>query len=204
MNLRYVVTRYLFRPLSVPAAAFLARTPVTPIQVTWVSACIAFLGAIAFAVDQYVVGAALTFAAVITDCIDGDLARVTGRSSRRGAFLDSVLDRWMDAAMLLGLGLSDFERYGALAAIAMVGSLLTSYTRARAQSLGADCPEGIGGRDTRILVIVVTAVFGWISQGLVIVAVLGTLTSVHRTIVGGRALRRLDTDTTSSAADTSR
>lgn len=192
MDVRYIVTRHLFRPLSLPAASLLARTPVTPIQVTWFSAALAFAAATAFGFGSYPLGAGLAFLSIITDCIDGDLARLTGQTSRWGAFLDSVLDRWMDAALILGLGYSDLASYGAVASLALVGSMLTSYTRARAHSLGADCPDGIGGRDTRMLVLILCALFELISVGLVVVAVLGFITSVHRMAVAGRALSALD------------
>lgn len=192
LDLRYTVTRYLYRPFSIPAAAWLARTRVTPTHVTWLSAAIAMTGAIAFAFDAYIAGALLSLIGVITDCVDGDLARITNRTSSAGAFLDSVLDRWTDAAMIVGLGLSDADRYGAAAAAALVPSFLTSYTRARAQSLGVDTPEGIGGRDVRILVLVVAALTGFVLAGLVTVAVLALATSVHRTVNGQRGLQQLD------------
>jgi len=192
VDVRYLVTRYLYRPLSLPAASMLARTHVTPIQITWVSAGLALAGATAFGFGSYILGAGLAFASVIADCIDGDLARITGRTSRSGAFLDSVLDRWMDAALILGLGYSDLASYGAVAGLALVGSMLTSYTRARAQSLGTDCPNGIGGRDSRMLILILCALFTLIFVGLVVIAVLGAITSVHRMVVAGRALSALD------------
>jgi phosphatidylglycerophosphate synthase len=175
-----------------PAARVLARTPVTPMQVTWISAVFALAGAVAFAAQAYALGAGLAFVGIITDCIDGDLARLTGRTSKWGAFVDSVLDRWTDAALILGLGLSDPDRFGVIAALALVGALLTSYTRARAQSLGVDSPDGIGGRDARILILVVFALFGLIYAGLLLVAVTGAVTFAHRTISAARGLRRMD------------
>lgn len=192
MDIRYPVTQYLYRPLSLPVATVLARTSATPMQVTWVSAVVMGAGAVAFARGAYVMGALLTVAGVIADCADGDLARISGRTSRAGAFLDSVLDRWTDAAIILGLALSDQVRFGAVAGIALVAALLTSYTRARAQSLGVDCPDGVGGRDARILTLVLAALFGFVYWGLLLVAVLGIVTSIHRTIKAAAALRQLD------------
>ena len=189
MDLRYPVTRYVYRPVSVPIATVVAKTRITPVQVTWVSALLALAGAAAFAVDAYVAGAFLTLAGVITDCVDGDLARITGRSSTFGAFLDSVLDRATDGAMILGLAISNPDHYGVVAGFALLGSVLTSYVRARAQSLGADCPEGIGGRDVRILILVVAAFTGYIYGGLLAVAIAGGITSLHRAINAGRHLR---------------
>ena len=78
------------------------------------------------------------------------------------------------------------------AAVALVGSLLASYSRARAQSLGVDSPDGIGGRDARILILVVFALFGLIYAALLLVAVTGAITFGHRTISAARTLRRMD------------
>lgn len=192
LDIRYPITRYLYRPLSTRIAAALSGTPVTPLQVTWVSAGIALAGAVAFAFGAYITGAVLTFVSVVTDCVDGDLARMTARTSKAGAFLDSVLDRWTDAALILGLAFSDLERFAPVAGFALFASLLTSYTRARAQSLGVDCPEGIGGRDARILVLVVAALAGMVLVGLIVVAILGVVTSIHRMAAAARSLDRLD------------
>jgi len=192
VSLRYLVTRWLYRPLSLPAARVLARTSVTPVQVTWVSAALSLIAAVAFARAEYAAGAVLAFVGVIADCVDGDLARISGRTSRWGAFLDSVLDRWIDSALILGLWWSNPGALGEVAALALVGSLLTSYTRARAQSLGVDCPDGIGGRDSRLLVLVIGPFFGFVFASLALVAFLGWFTSVHRLVLAGRALRHLD------------
>jgi phosphatidylglycerophosphate synthase len=195
MDLRYPVTRYLYRPLSSRAAALLAPTFVTPIQITWASALLFVAGAIAFTTGSYVLGAVLTLVGEITDCVDGDLARITGRTSRWGAFLDSVLDRWTDACLILGLGYSDMDTLGGAAGLALVASFLTSYTRARAQSLGVDCPDGIGGRDTRILVLVLAALLDVVLAGLITITILGFVTSIHRMIVAGREMERLERET---------
>jgi phosphatidylglycerophosphate synthase len=188
MQWNYPLTRYVYRPISVPIAGLLARTPVGPMEVSIGSALLSLAGAAAFARSAYILGVVLTFAGSITDCVDGDLARLTGKMSRRGALLDSVLDRWTDAALIIGLALSDLDRYGAAALLALTGSFLTSYARARAHSLGIDCPDGIGTRDVRMLILMAAALFDAITLGLIVVAVLGAMTSVQRT---AQALRRL-------------
>lgn len=192
MDLRYPVSRYVYRPVSQRAAALLARTRVTPIHVTWFSGALTVGGGVAFGFGAYVLGAVLILMGVITDCVDGDLARLTHRTSRAGAFLDSVLDRWTDAALILGLAFSDVERYGSLAALALSATMLVSYTRARAQSLGVDCPDGIGARDTRILILVFAALFGRIVLGLWLVLIAGAITTVQRMVIAARALSAAD------------
>ena len=192
MDLNYPLTRYVYRPVSRPLAALLARSAVTPIQVSWLSAVFTGAGGVAFARGAYVAGVLLVLVGQVTDCVDGDLARVTGRTSRSGAYLDSVLDRWTDAALVIGLAFSDLERYAAAATFALVGSSLTSYTRARAQSLGTDCPDGIATRDARLLILMVVPLFDLVLPGLWLVAALGVVTSVHRMWWSMRSLDTFD------------
>lgn len=200
MDLRYPLTRYVYRPVSTPIASRLAPTSVTPTQVTLVSAAFAGAGAVAMGTGRYLLGVVLTLVGAITDCVDGDLARISNRTSRAGAYLDSVLDRWTDAALIVGLGYSDYESYGFAAALALVGSLLVSYTRARAQGLGVDPQSGIAGRDARMLVLMLSALFGAVLLGLWLVAALSLVTAVHRTVWSMRALDRHD-QADDSAAD---
>lgn len=197
--INYPVTRYLYRPVSTRAAKALERTPVTPGHVTLVSALLSSGGAVAFGARSYWLGAILSLLGIITDCVDGDLSRLTGRSSTVGAFLDSVMDRWTDAAMIVGLAYANPEHW-TVAGVALTASLLTSYTRARAQSLGVDCPDGIGGRDTRVLVLVIAAPAGLIELGLWTVAVTGVVTAVHRMYVATQRLRALETSQAAPAS----
>jgi phosphatidylglycerophosphate synthase len=192
MSWNYPLTRYVYRPISVPVAGLVARTGITPTQVSILSGAFALGGGAAFGARAYVLGVVLTLIGSITDCVDGDLARLTGRSSRAGAFLDSVLDRWTDAALVIGLGVSDLDRFAVAAMLALTGGFVTSYTRARAQSLGVDCPEGLATRDVRMLILMVAALTGLILPGLLSVAVLGAITSVHRMISALRALTLRD------------
>lgn len=168
----------------------LAPTGVSPMAVTWISTAAALAGAVFLGFRFYVAGAIVTFVAAIADCADGDLARVTGRSSATGAFMDSVMDRWTDAALILGIVYSDINAYAEIGGLALTASLLTSYTRARAQGLGTDCPEGIGGRDARILILIVSVLAGVIWWGLLLVAVTGFITSIQRAVLAARRLSR--------------
>jgi CDP-diacylglycerol---glycerol-3-phosphate 3-phosphatidyltransferase len=182
VEIGYALTRYVYRPVSVPTASALARTPVTPNQVTYASAALSFGGGIAFARSAFVLGAVLTLLGSLTDCVDGDLARVTGRTSKAGSYLDHVFDRWTDAALIVGLTFSDLDGLAPVGIAALVGSFMTSYTRTKAQALGADCVVGIGGRDTRMLILVVAGLLGRPFIGLAVVAALATATAVQRMI----------------------
>ncbi|MBW3580467.1 MAG: CDP-alcohol phosphatidyltransferase family protein [Actinobacteria bacterium] len=180
MEIGYALTRYVYRPLSAPAASVLAGTPVSPNQVTYASAALSFGGGAAFAMRAFVPGAILTLMGSFADCLDGDLARITDRATRSGSYLDHVFDRWTDAALVVGLTFSDLSVLAPVGFAALVGTFMTSYTRTKAQALGTDCQVGIGGRDTRMLILVVAGLFGRASIGLRVVAVLGLATAVQR------------------------
>lgn len=191
MDAGYALTRFVYRRLSEPIAGWLLPTPISPTHVTFLSAALSFGGAGAFAARWYVLGGLLTLAGSLTDCIDGDLARLANKQSKSGSYLDHVFDRWTDAALVIGLTFSDLDALAPLGIAALVGSFMTSYTRTKAQALGTDCQVGIGGRDSRMLILVAAGVFGLPALGLGVVAALGLLTAVHRMVW---TIRRLDAD----------
>ncbi len=180
MELRYPLTRYVYRPVSIPVASVLAKTRVTPTHVTFVSAVFSFGGGAAFAMRAYVLGAVLTLLGSITDCVDGDLARASGSTSKSGSYLDHVLDRWTDAALIIGLTFSNLDDFAAVGFFALLGTFMTSYARTKAQAVGTDCEVGIASRDARMLILVIAGLSGFIFEGLVVVAVLGMATALYR------------------------
>ncbi len=187
--MQYPVTHFVYRPASTRLARVLTGTAITPLQVSFVSAALAIAAAGTVAADRLRLAGVLLFASIIADCADGDLARFTGRTSRLGAFVDSVLDRWTDAAVIVAAGLSQPQALGPVALVALAGSFLTPYTRARAQSLGIDTPDGVGGRDARILVLVIALLTRLLWWGLLVVALLGCVTAIHRAVLAARRLR---------------
>ena len=192
--MKYPLTRYIYRPISVPTASMLVGTRITPTHVTYVSALLSFGGGIAFGFKAYLVGALLTLAGSITDCVDGDLARLSKTTSPSGSYLDHVFDRWTDAALILGLTFADLDRYAALGLFALVGTFMTSYARTKGQVVGTDPEVGVAGRDARMLLLVIAAVsqyfFEWsIAAALGVVAVLGIITAVQRMAY---AIKQLD------------
>ena len=180
MELRYPLTRYVYRPVSVPVAGALAKTKITPTQVTYFSAALSFGGGVAFGFEAFILGALLTLLGSITDCVDGDLARISGSTSKSGSYLDHVFDRWTDAALIVGLTFSNLSEFAPVGFAALIGTFMTSYARTKAQAVGTDCEIGIAGRDARMLILVVAALFGFAFIGLAVVAVLGLITAVHR------------------------
>ena len=192
MDVRYPLTRFVYRPVSVPIASALKNTPLTPTHVTYISAALSFGGGIAFGFRAYLLGALLTLLGSITDCVDGDLARISGTTSKSGAYLDHVFDRWTDAALIVGLTFSSLEELAPVGIAALIGTFMTSYTRTKAQAVGTDCEVGIGGRDARMLVLVVTGAFALVFAGLAIVAAMSLITAVHRMAWTIRYLDRND------------
>lgn len=182
LEVGYLLTRYAYRPLSVPMASILARTRVSPNQVTYASAALSFGGGVAFATRRFELGAALTLLGSLTDCVDGDLARISGRTSQAGSYLDHVFDRWTDAALVIGLTFSDLSHLAPVGFGALVGSFMTSYTRTKAQALGTDCQVGIGSRDTRMLILVAAGIMERPAVGLAAVGALGLTTAVQRMV----------------------
>ncbi len=127
------------------------------------------------------------------DALDGALARLTGQITRFGAFLDSTLDRWAEVALYGALVWSflgsDNNTGVLLAAGAMAGSLMVSYTRARAEGIGLQCKEGILTRFERLVLLIAGLIFNQVIWALWVVTVLATATAIQRIWVTWKAAR---------------
>ena len=124
--------------------------------------------------------------AAIFDLVDGEVARNANKVTRFGAFLDSVMDRYSDLILLTGL-LVHYARidrfsYIVLTAIAMIGSVLVSYSRARAENLIPSCKVGFLERPERIVLLIIGALFDRMAAVLWVMAVLSNLTVVTRIV----------------------
>ena len=114
-----------------------ARTGLTPNAVTWISLILAGGNAAFFIWHQSLIAYGLMVAVIeLLDNVDGAVARVTGASSKRGAYLDATTDRYKDVFILIALGVVTHDWLPVT--IALSGSLITSYAAARAAMLGAD------------------------------------------------------------------
>jgi len=118
------------------------------------------------------------------DLVDGQVARATNRVTRFGAFFDSVIDRYSDASQFFGL-LIFFARgdrffYLLLTAYVMISAIMVSYTRARAESLIGSCRVGFMERPERLVLVIIGALFNRMAPVLWVIAVLSTLTVIHR------------------------
>ncbi len=118
------------------------------------------------------------------DMFDGIVARINKRSTNFGAFLDSVLDRYSDSFLFLGLT-AYFLKNNSITGVSlslgsMIGALIISYTRARAEALGKECHTGLMERPDRIILIALGALTGWIFPIMWIMLVLTHVTVIQR------------------------
>jgi CDP-diacylglycerol--glycerol-3-phosphate 3-phosphatidyltransferase len=185
------------RPSSAKAvdllALFCLRRGVTPFTVTLAGIGVSSVGAILVAFDQMVAGATVFLVGSALDAVDGALARLSGRASIRGAFLDSVLDRVAELALLAGVFVHLMGRddaYGMLLVFVLAqGSLLVSYLRARAEGLGVNGRGGLMERSERVLLFVLVAISGPLRiQVLLLGCVLVLGTCVWRGVLVWRRL----------------
>ena len=135
-------------------------------------------------------GGLLVLAVGLFDMLDGAMARVRGLKTRFGAFLDSTLDRFSEAALLGGvLWLhQDDYRYPLLTLAVVTGSILVSYTRARAESIGVNCEVGFLPRPQRVILLAAGLITGFTFEALVVLAVLTNVTTVQRILHVRKAL----------------
>ncbi len=153
-----------------PIARLIARTGISPNVVT-VTGLILNIGvAWVLAQGHMRLGGLLAALVGLLDALDGALARLTGQKSRFGAFLDSFVDRLCEAVLYLGL-LIFYTRHGARQEImliyaAIVGSLLISYARARAEGLGLECKVGLLTRMERIAILSLALILNRMSISL--------------------------------------
>jgi CDP-diacylglycerol---glycerol-3-phosphate 3-phosphatidyltransferase len=182
-----------FRRLGDPVAQVLLRAHVRPNHLTVVGLGVSILAACALAGGRLRVCAVLLALAGLFDFFDGSLARLANRVSAVGAVLDSVVDRYSDLVVLLGAVLY-YERQAdatgvLLTLITLVGTVMVSYTKARAQSVGLPCEIGLMERPERLIVLIAGAAFNLLTPAMVVLAVLTNLTAVQRILHTRRASR---------------
>jgi CDP-diacylglycerol--glycerol-3-phosphate 3-phosphatidyltransferase len=144
-----------------PLASWLLRVGVTPDAVTVTGTTVAVVGAFAFFPrGSFFLGTVVVTLAVLTDALDGAMARMRGESGRWGAFLDSTMDRIADAAIFSAVvlwyaGDGDDSVLLCVTLFCLVSGVVTSYAKARAEGLGMTCNVGIAERVERLLAVLV-------------------------------------------------
>jgi CDP-diacylglycerol--glycerol-3-phosphate 3-phosphatidyltransferase len=183
------VRRTLAQRISKVPAALLAKTGLSPNALTVFGFAVTLGAAWVLSTGRFFSGGLLVLFSGAFDFLDGALARATGRSTKFGAFLDSTLDRFSDAALFLGL-LAYYASQGShyqiiLIGAALTGSLATSYARARAEGLGLKDEVGFFTRTERIILLAIgLIIFHWHSDAMTVVlwiiAVLSNFTALQR------------------------
>ena len=159
---------------------------------TAVGLCFAFASAIVYAIHleySFILGGILLLISGFFDIVDGQVARITGMTSKKGAFLDSVFDKIAEVAIFLGILIGGYSQ-GYIVLLALGLSLLVSYTRARAESVGVTLQGiGIGERAERLLVIAIVGIAGFLNYAVIIVVVIAGITLIQRIIATARNIK---------------
>jgi CDP-diacylglycerol--glycerol-3-phosphate 3-phosphatidyltransferase len=175
---------------------WLALARISPNVLTFLGLVINVCAAYLFALGRFRWAAVVVIGAGLFDMVDGRVARATDRVTRFGGFFDSVLDRYSDLALFIGLLVyyATINRFGyiVLTAIVMTGSVMISYVRARAENTIPKCKVGFLERPERVVLIIIGGLFNRIAAVLWVIAVLSNLTVIHRMIYTWRETQRLE------------
>jgi CDP-diacylglycerol---glycerol-3-phosphate 3-phosphatidyltransferase len=165
---------------------WLALSRIHPNVLTFLGLVINIIAAFLFARGSFRWAGVVVICAGLFDMVDGRVARATDRVTRFGGFFDSVLDRYSDLALFMGLLVyyASINRffYIVLTAIVMTGSVMVSYVRARAECTIPKCKVGFLERPERVVLIIIGALFNRMAPVLWVIAVLSNLTVIHRMI----------------------
>jgi CDP-diacylglycerol--glycerol-3-phosphate 3-phosphatidyltransferase len=189
-GLRGSVTKWFERP----AVSLLVAFKFTPSAATFVGLVIAVIAAYFISEGEFLIGGILVLVSSTFDLLDGGIARATGTVSKRGALMDSVFDRVSELAVLLGFAMyfvsgADESQLGVLLAfVAMSGSTMVSYVRARAEGLGVKGTAGFMTRPERVAIVVVCLIIGYPMAALWILGVGTPLSAAWRFIDAWRAI----------------
>ncbi len=177
-----------------PMLSALQKLHVTPNQVTVFGTLLNVAAAVLIALDHLIYAGIVFLLAGCCDMLDGALARRVQQSTKWGAFLDSTLDRVSEgvvlAAIVYLLASQGHALDASLAALALLGSILVSYTRARAESLGVECKVGIMSRPERIILIALGLFFNVLSYAIYILLALTAFTVIQRVVHTYRQMGR--------------
>jgi CDP-diacylglycerol--glycerol-3-phosphate 3-phosphatidyltransferase len=184
-----MLTRTIGRYVSWPIdhiAALLAPTGIPPNVITWAALVGNFWAGVLFAAGRFAAGGGMMILAGLCDLLDGPVARRQNRISLFGGFLDSILDRYADLILFLGL-LVYYARvnrflYAVLAGAAMAGAVMVSYAKARAESLVPAAEVGFWERPERLVLMILGALANRMDVALWILAIGPNITVVHRIV----------------------
>ena len=175
-----------------PIATGLLRTGVSPDADTAVGTLGVLVGALGFFPrGMFFTGTAIVFFSVLTDLLDGAMARKLGRSSPFGAWLDSTCDRIADAAIFSGLvlwftGAGDDRLLAGVALFCLVAGMIVSYAKARAEGLGLRCDVGLAERAERLILVLLGTLLASLGLPVALEVLLWVLAGASAVTVGQR------------------
>lgn len=151
-----------FRPLLKKILEpFAKRININPNILTLISPLIAIISAIFFGTGNLLLGGIFILISGVFDVFDGAIARYHNKTSDFGAFLDSTMDRFSDAIIIIGIIWGGYTSW-LLGILAIHSAITVSYVRARAEAKGIECNVGIAERATRLIILMVGAFIAWL------------------------------------------
>ncbi|MBI2160048.1 MAG: transglycosylase SLT domain-containing protein [Candidatus Rokubacteria bacterium] len=176
-----------------PVGRALFRLRLRPNHLTVIGLGVSSLAATAFVAGRVRAAGLLLILAGLCDFFDGALARVSGQVTPFGGFLDSVIDRYSDLLVLLGIVVlfarTPHTRGAVVATAGLIGSMMVSYTKARAESIGVRCTVGMMERPERMICLIAGALLDLLEPALWVLAILSNLTALQRIAFTWRATR---------------
>ena len=162
----------------------LALSRIHPNVLTFIGLLINIYAAVLLASGKFLYAGLVIIGAGLFDMVDGRVARETKRVTRFGAFFDSVVDRYSDLALLMGLLVwyANINRnfYVVLTAVVMTASVMISYTRSRAENVIPSCKAGFLERPERVVLLIFRTLADRMAPVLWVIAILGNITVIHR------------------------
>ncbi len=174
----------------------LALSRIHPNVLTFLGLVINGVAAAMLASGRFFTAGLVMVAAGLFDMVDGRVARATGQVTLFGAFFDSVVDRYSDLVLLMGLLVyyASINRffYIVLTAVVMTGSVMVSYTRARAECIIPKCKVGFMERPERMVLLILGALFNRMAPVLWVIAVIANISVIHRMLYTWQEASRLE------------
>ena len=185
-----VKTQELLKPFAERAGS----VGISPNIITVAGFFFSIASGITIGMNNFFAGTFFFILSGLCDMLDGIIARVNGKTSRFGSFLDSFLDRYSDFFPLAGIATLGFNLQDSgifiFSLLSIVGSFATSYARAKAESLNIECSAGILERPERFFLLLTGLITGFLVECLLLLAVLSNITAFQRLLCTAEKLKR--------------
>ena len=190
LKLRRIVSKWFEDPI----VGLLVFLKLPPSLITVLGLAVASVGAYFCYTGNFLLAGIIVFISAIFDMFDGGVARKIGNVTTRGALLDSVTDRLSESVILIGIGAYFLHQQNntlvILTMIALVGSLMISYIRARSEGLQVSAMGGLLTRPERVIIVVLSLVIGFPNYGIWILAVGTPISALQRMFLSWRSMNR--------------